>query len=88
MADSVSVQNLIDDAVYNLLPYEPPIRDPGDVRVIGGNGEAIDFKGFAVLPVTRLDSHMARVHNCAQFSIRGVDWSKSPGFSFLFASVS
>ena len=30
----------------------PPIRDPGDCRVIGGNGEALDLRGFAVLPVT------------------------------------
>ncbi len=51
LADSGSVRNLIDESVYNRLPFKPPIRDPGDVRVIGGNSEAFDLKGFAVLPV-------------------------------------
>ena len=51
LADSGSVRNLIDEAVYNRLPYKPSIRGPGDVRVIGGNAEALDLKGFAVLPV-------------------------------------
>ena len=51
LADSGSVRNLIDESVYNRLPFKPPIRDPGDVRVIGGNGEALDLKGIAVLPV-------------------------------------
>ena len=52
LADSGSVRNLIDEAVYLKLPYQPPIRDPGDVLVIGGNGEALELKGFAVLPVS------------------------------------
>ena len=52
LADSGSVRNLIDEAVYRKLPYQPPIRDPGDCRVIGGNGEALDLKGFTVLPIT------------------------------------
>ena len=43
------VQYLIIKAVYNRLPYKLLIRDPGDVRVFGGNGEALDLKGFAVL---------------------------------------
>ena len=51
-ADSGSVSNLIDKAVYNRLPFKPPIRDPEDVRVIGGNGEALDLKGFVVLIVS------------------------------------
>ena len=51
LADSGLVHNLIDESVYNRLPFKPPIRDPGDVRVIGGNGETLDLKGFAVLPV-------------------------------------
>ena len=51
LADSGSVSNLIDESVYNRLSFKPPIRDPGDVRVFGGNGEALDLKGFAVLPV-------------------------------------
>ncbi len=51
LADSGSVRNLIDEAVYNRLLYKPPIRDPGNVRVIGSNGEALDLKGFAVLPI-------------------------------------
>ena len=45
------VRNLIEEAVYNRLSYTHPIRDLGDVKVIGGNGEALDLKGVAVLPV-------------------------------------
>ena len=52
LADSGSVRNLIEDSVYRRLPYQPPIRDPGNVRVIGGNGEALDLKVFTVLPVS------------------------------------
>ena len=51
LADSGSVSNLINESVYNRLQFKPPIRDPGGVWVIGGNGEALDLKGFAVLPV-------------------------------------
>ena len=51
LVDSGSVRNLIDESVYNRLPFKPLIRDPGDVRVIGGNGEALDLKGFAILPI-------------------------------------
>ena len=51
LADSGSVRNLIDESIFNRLPLKPPIREPGDVRVIGGNGEAFDLKVFAVLPV-------------------------------------
>ena len=51
LADSGSVRNLINEFVYNRLPFKPPLRDPEDMRVIGGNGEALDLKGFAVLPV-------------------------------------
>ena len=46
------MRNLIDESVFNRLPFKPPIKDPGDVRVIGGNIEALDLKGFAVLPVS------------------------------------
>ena len=49
-ADYVSVRYLIDEAASNRLPYKPHIRNPGDVSVIGGNGEALDLKCFAVLP--------------------------------------
>ena len=52
LADSGSVRNLIAEAVFNKLPYQPLIREPGDCRVIGGNGEALELRGFAVLPVT------------------------------------
>ena len=31
--------------------YKPLIRDPEDVWVIKGNGEALYFKGFAILLV-------------------------------------
>ena len=51
LADSGSVQNLVDETVYKKLPYQPPISDPGDCRVIGGNGEPLDLKGFTILPV-------------------------------------
>ena len=43
LADSGSVRNLISEAIYRKLPYQPPIRDPGDCRVIGGNGELLDL---------------------------------------------
>ena len=33
-ADFGSVRNLIYISVYNRLPFKPPLRDPGDVRVI------------------------------------------------------
>ena len=52
LTDSGSVRNLVDKIEYKKLPYQPPIRDPGDCRVIGGNGEPLDLKGFTVLPVT------------------------------------
>ena len=52
LADSGSVRNLIDEAVYDRLPFKPLIRDPGGVRVIGGNGEAFELRGFTVLPVS------------------------------------
>ena len=51
LAGSKSVFNLIDEALYNRLFDKPSIRSPGDVRVIGGNYEALDIKGFAVLTV-------------------------------------
>ena len=51
LADSGSVRNLIDESVYNRLPFKPPIQDPVNVRMIGVNGEALHLKGFAVLPV-------------------------------------
>ncbi len=52
LADSGSLRNLIDESVFNRFPYKLPINDNGDFRVIGGNGEALDLKGFAVLPVS------------------------------------
>ena len=52
LAGSGSVGNLVNQAVYRKLPYQPPIRNPGECRVIGGNGEPLDLKGFTVLPVT------------------------------------
>ena len=48
VAYSGSVRNLIDESVYRRLPYQPPIRDPEDVRIIYGNGEALNLKGFTV----------------------------------------
>ena len=38
--------------MYLRLPFRSPIQDPGDIRVIGGNGEPLELKGFAVLPVS------------------------------------
>ena len=52
LTDSGSVRNLVDEAVYRKLPYQPPIRNPGGCRVIVGNGEPLDLKKFAVLPIT------------------------------------
>ena len=52
LADSGLVRNLIDESVYNRLPFKPPVKDPGDVGVIGGNGEALDLRGFIVLPIS------------------------------------
>ena len=52
LAESGFVRNLIDEWDYNRLPFRPPMRDPGNVQVIDENGEALDFKGFAVLPIS------------------------------------
>ena len=52
LADSGFVRNLIEESVFNRFSFKPPIKYPGDVRVIRGNGEALDLKGFAVLPVS------------------------------------
>ena len=52
LADCGFLRNLIDESVFNRLPFKPSIKDPGDIRVIGGNGEALDLRGFAVLPVS------------------------------------
>ena len=51
LADSGSSRNLISENVFRRLAFQPPIRPPGDVRVIGGSGEALQLQGFAVLPV-------------------------------------
>ena len=50
LIDSGSVRNLIDDRIFGLLPYQPPLK-PRDIRVFGGNGEALTISGFVVLPV-------------------------------------
>lgn len=42
---------MIVEAVYNRLFFKFPIQDSCDVRVIVGNNEAFDIKGFVVLPV-------------------------------------
>ena len=52
LADSDSIRYLINEAVYIRLPYKPPIRDPGVVRLIFENSEALYLKCFAVLPVS------------------------------------
>ena len=52
LADLGLVRNFVDEIIYKKLPYQPPIRDPGDCRVIGGNGEPLDLKQLTVLPVT------------------------------------
>ena len=77
LADVGSVRNLIDEPVYIRLFFKPPIRDFGDVRVIGGNGEALDLKGFAVLPVA-LGSNLiwhefGVVHNLSLEVLVGTD---------------
>ena len=50
LIDSGSVRNLIDDRIFGLLPYQPPLK-PRDIRVFGGNGQALKISGFVVLPV-------------------------------------
>ena len=51
LVDFGSVRNLVNEALFRKLPFQPPIRDPGDVQVIGGNGEPLELRGFTVLPV-------------------------------------
>ena len=46
------MRNLVDEAVYRKLPYQPPILNPGGCQVIGDNGEPLDLIGFAVHPIT------------------------------------
>ena len=50
LADSGSVRNLIDEVFFNRLSFQPPIKSPGEVRVIGGNGEPLELKGFRPCP--------------------------------------
>ena len=50
LVDSGSVRNLIDDRVFDSLPYQPPLRQR-DIQIFGGNGGALSIRGFAVLPV-------------------------------------
>ena len=49
LANSGSVQNLVDEMIYKKVSYQPPIRDPGDCQVIG---EPFELKGCTVLPIT------------------------------------
>ena len=55
LADSGSSRNLISEVTFNRLAFQPPLRPHGDVRVIGGSGEALHLRGFAV-----------HGHRCAQ----------------------
>ena len=34
-----------------MLPYQPPIKDTGDCRVIDNNGKPLALIGFTILPV-------------------------------------
>ena len=52
LAYSGSVQNLVDEAVYRNLLYQPPIQNPRGCQVIGGNNKPLDLKTFAVFPIT------------------------------------
>ena len=52
LADSGSSRNLISEITFSRLPFQPPLRPHGDVRVIGSSGEALHLKGFAVLPIS------------------------------------
>ena len=51
LADSGSVRNLINDKLFADLQFQPPLRSPGDCRVVGCNNQALPLKGFAILPV-------------------------------------
>ena len=88
LADSGSVRNSIYESVYNRPPYKPPIREPEDVLVIGNNGKPLDLKGFAVLPLPRLDSRLARVRSRTQFSPQSAGQRRCGGSSSLLTSVS
>lgn len=48
LADSGSVRYLIDEAIYKTFPYYFLIRDLGECRVIGNNGEPHNLKLFTV----------------------------------------
>ena len=52
LADSGSSRNLISEITFSRLPFQPPLRPHGDVRVIGGSGEVLHLKGFAVIPIS------------------------------------
>ena len=52
LADSGSSRNLINELAFSRLLFQPPLRPPGDVRVVGGSGEVLQIKGFAVLPIS------------------------------------
>ena len=82
------MQNLIDKSIYNWRPYKPPIRDPGDVRVIGGNAEVFKFKSFAVQPVfnnsTFIWYKFGVVPNLPLVMLVGADVLASHFCSFLY----
>ena len=52
LAESGSSRNLINELAFSRLLFQPPLRPPGDVRVVGGSGEVLQIKGFAVLPIS------------------------------------
>ena len=76
LVDSGSVRNLIDDRVFDSLPFQPPLRQR-DVQIFGGNGGALSIRGFAVLPVVIcgviLWHEFAVVHELPLRAIIGAD---------------
>ena len=76
LVDSGSVRNLIDDRVFDSLPYQPPLRQR-DVQIFGGNGGALSIRGFAVLPVVICGAvlwhEFAVVHELPLRAIIGAD---------------
>ena len=67
--------------------FKPSIRDPKDVRVIGGNGEALDLKGFALLPVAFGSSYLARIRRRAKSPSQSANRRRRARASSLLTTV-
>lgn len=52
LADSGSERNLMSEAFFSGLLFQPPVRLIDDVQVVEGSGHLLDLRGFAILPTT------------------------------------